>query len=73
MFVSYYIITVPSFHGEERSDTHGVFLHFRTEDDTHTALSMLRLDGRMGPGSETLRVGLLRPPARPPAMHPSWL
>jgi hypothetical protein len=61
MFVSYYIITVPSFHGEERSDPCGPFLHFRTIDDARAAPSML--DGRAGPGGETLHLGLLCLPA----------
>jgi hypothetical protein len=52
------MITVPPFHGEERSDPCGPFLHFRTIDDARAALSMP--DGRAGPGGETLHLGLLR-------------
>jgi hypothetical protein len=62
MFVSYHIITVPPFHGEERSDPCGPFLHFRTIDDARArALGMS--DGRAGPGGEKLHLGLLRLPA----------
>jgi hypothetical protein len=65
MFVSYHVITVP-FH-EEHSDSRGAFLHFMTIDNVRATLSML--DGRAGPGGETLHVGSLRLPA----MDPSWL
>jgi hypothetical protein len=61
MFVSYHIITVSPFQGEGRSDPRSAFLHFGTIDDARAALSML--DGRVGPGGETLHVGLLRLPA----------
>ena len=54
------MITVPPFHGEERSDPCGPFLHFRTIDDARAALSML--NGRAGSGGKTLHLGLLRLP-----------
>ena len=56
MFVSYHVIKVP-FH-EEHSDSRGAFLHFMTIDNVRAMLSML--DGRAGPGGETLHLGLLR-------------
>jgi hypothetical protein len=64
IFFSYHIITVPPFHGEERSDPCGPFLHFKTIDDAR-ALSML--NGRAGPGGETRHLGLLGLPA----VHPN--
>jgi hypothetical protein len=56
---------VPPFHGEEHLGPCGPSLHFKTIDDARAALSML--DGRAGPGGETLHVGLLRLPA----VHPN--
>jgi hypothetical protein len=58
---------VPPFRGEKRSDPRGAFLQFETIDDARTALGML--DGRVGPGGETLHVGL----SRLPAVHPNRL
>jgi hypothetical protein len=56
---------VPPFRGEKRTDPGCEFLQFGTIDDAHTALRML--DGRVGPGGETLQVGL----SRAPAVHPN--
>jgi hypothetical protein len=58
---------VAPFRGEERTDPRGAFLLFRSVDDARAALRAL--DGRKGPGGETLRVTLS--PA--PAMHPNRL
>jgi hypothetical protein len=55
------IKTVPPFRGEKRSDPRSAFLKFQTIDDARMALQML--DGRAGPGGETLHVGLSRLPA----------
>ena len=61
------ITTVPPFRGEERSDPRGAFLQIGSIDDARTALGML--NGRAGPGGETLQVGL----TRLPAVHPNRL
>ena len=58
---------MPPFRGEERSDARGALLKTGTIDDARTALRML--DGRAGPGGETLQVGL----TRSPAVHPNRL
>ena len=55
------------FRGQKRTDPRGAFLQFRTIDDARTALRTL--DGRKGPGGETLCITL----SRPPAMHPNRL
>ena len=52
-------IIVPPFRGENESDPRGAFLQLRTIDDARKALRML--DGRVGPGGETLHAGLTRP------------
>jgi hypothetical protein len=56
-----HVITVPPFRGEELSDLRSAFLEFGRIDDARTAVRML--DGRAGPGGETLHVGLSRLPA----------
>ena len=55
------VITVPPFRGEDRSALRSAFLEFGGIDDARTALRML--EGRAGPGGETLNVGLSRLPA----------
>ncbi len=56
---------MPPFRGEKRTDPRCAFLQFGTIDDARTALRML--DGRVGPGGETLQVGL----SRAPVVHPN--
>ena len=51
---------MPPFRGGKRSDPRGAFLRFKKLNDAHVALRML--DGRLGPGGETLYVGLSRLP-----------
>jgi hypothetical protein len=58
---------VAPFRGEQRTDPRGAFLQFPSIDDARAALRAL--DGRQGPGGETLRVTLS--PA--PAVHPNRL
>jgi hypothetical protein len=58
---------VAPFRGQKRTDLRGAFLQFRSVDDARTALRAL--DGRKGPGGETLRVTL----SRLPAVHPNRL
>jgi hypothetical protein len=47
---------VPPFRGENQSDPRSAFLRFKETDNARTALRML--DGRAGPGGETLDVRL---------------
>lgn len=58
---------MPPFRGETRSDPRRALLRFRTIDGARAALRTL--DGRVGPGGETLRVGL----SRPPVVHPNQM
>ena len=61
--------TVPPFRGEKRTEPRGAFLHFRSIDDARAGLRAL--DGRQGPGGETLHVTL----SPMSAVHPNrlWL
>jgi hypothetical protein len=54
---------VPPFRGERRSDSRCAFLQLPSIDEARAALR--KLDGRMGPGGETLQVTLSRLPALP--------
>jgi len=62
-----YTPKVPPFRGEKRTEPRGVFLHFRSIDDARAGLRAL--DGRQGPGGETLHVTL----SRMSAVHPNRL
>jgi len=62
-----YAPKVPPFRGEKRTEPRGAFLHFRSIDDARAGLRAL--DGRRGPGGETLHVTL----SRMSAVHPNWL
>ena len=61
------VITVSSLYGEERPDARGAFLHLGTMDDARTSPRLLY--GLVGPGRETLHVGL----TRMPGVHPNLL
>ncbi|KAH9970270.1 hypothetical protein BJV74DRAFT_867387 [Russula compacta] len=52
---------LPPFRGEDRSNPRGAMLHFRSID--HARAGLRKLDGRAGPGGETLYVSLSRHPA----------
>ena len=58
---------MPPFRGEKHADLRSAILRFKTIDDARAALHML--DGRVGPGGETLHVGL----SRPSVVHPNQL
>jgi hypothetical protein len=61
---------VPPFREENSSDLRGAFLRFRTMDDARTAFH--KLNGRMGPGGETLHMVMTRPPAVDPNQMWGW-
>ena len=62
-----YTPKVPPFRGEKRTEPRGAFLHFHSIDDARAGLRAL--DGRQGPGGETLHVAL----SRMSAVHPNQL
>lgn len=59
----YLFLIVPPFRGEQRSDPRCAFLQLPSIDEARAALR--KLDGRMGPGGETLQFTLSRLPALP--------
>jgi hypothetical protein len=58
---------VPPFRGENRSDPRSAFLQFSTRGEARAAFRML--DGRVGPGGETLHLRL----SRLPVVHPNQM
>ncbi|KAI0255621.1 hypothetical protein BJV78DRAFT_688802 [Lactifluus subvellereus] len=58
---------LPPFRKEQRQDPRSAFLHLQSIDDARAALR--KLDGRLGPGGETLQLAL----SRLPALHPNRL
>ena len=62
---------MPPFRGQKRSGCRTAFIRFKTIDDARVGLRML--DGRMGPGGETLSVRLSRAPAVDPNEMWRWV